>query len=80
MKQNANDGTDHGAAGPMFVAGPKVKGGFHSPHPSLTDLDRGDLKHTVDFRRAYAGLLKDWLNADPTQVLQGDYDPLSLVV
>jgi uncharacterized protein (DUF1501 family) len=80
VKQNANDGTDHGAAGPMFVAGPKVKGGFHSPHPSLTDLDRGDLKHTVDFRRAYAGLLKDWLNADPTQVLQGDYDPLSLVV
>ena len=79
VQQNANDGTDHGAAGPMFVVGPQVQGGFHAPHPSLTDLDRGDLKHTIDFRRVYNGLLREWLNADPTQVIQGDFDPLPLI-
>ena len=79
VEQNANDGTDHGAAGPMFVVGPQVQGGFHAPHPSLTDLDRGDLKHTMDFRRVYNGLLRDWLNADPTQVIHGDFDPLSII-
>ncbi|MEM7806735.1 MAG: DUF1501 domain-containing protein [Planctomycetota bacterium] len=79
VDQNANDGTDHGAAGPMFVVGPKVRPGFHAPHPSLSDLGRGDLKHTIDFRRVYNGMLRDWLNADPSEVIKGDFDPLPLI-
>jgi uncharacterized protein (DUF1501 family) len=52
--QNASAGTDHGTAAPLFVMGGGVKGGLHSAHPSLTDLQDGDLKHTVDFRSVFA--------------------------
>ncbi|MCR6482941.1 DUF1501 domain-containing protein [Amycolatopsis sp. OK19-0408] len=68
---NASQGTDHGTAGPVFVLGPKVKGGFHGAEPSLTDLDDGDLKLTTDFRDIYATLLEDVLGADAGQVLPG---------
>ena len=44
VKANASQGTDHGTAGPVFVAGAPVKGGFYGDEPSLTDLDNGDLK------------------------------------
>ena len=79
VEQNANDGTDHGAAGPMFVVGPKVKPGLHGSHPDLSALDNGDLKFTTDFRTVYAGLLKDWLNSDPTDVLRGEFEPMPLI-
>ncbi len=55
-KQNASGGTDHGTAAPHFVMGGKVKGGLHGVYPSLTDLQDGDLKHTVDFRNVYSTL------------------------
>jgi hypothetical protein len=41
---NASDGTDHGTAGPVFLLGRGVRGGFFGGEPSLTDLDDGDLK------------------------------------
>jgi uncharacterized protein (DUF1501 family) len=66
---NANEGTDHGTAGPVFVAGAPVKGGFVGAQPSLADLDDGDLKPTTDFRDVYATLLADVLGADPAPVL-----------
>ena len=55
-KQNASGGTDHGTAAPQFVMGGKVKGGLHGVYPSLTDLQDGDLKHTVDFRNVYSAV------------------------
>ncbi|MHA6622344.1 DUF1501 domain-containing protein [Pseudonocardia sp. DLS-67] len=66
---NANEGTDHGTAGPVLVAGSGVRGGFVGEQPSLTDLDDGDLKATTDFRDVYATLLTRVLNADPEPVL-----------
>ncbi|MDT7676510.1 MAG: hypothetical protein QOD82_4412, partial [Pseudonocardiales bacterium] len=66
---NANQGTDHGTAGPVFVAGAGVRGGFVGAQPSLTDLDNGDLKPTTDFRDIYATLLTGVLQADPEPVL-----------
>jgi uncharacterized protein (DUF1501 family) len=66
---NANQGTDHGTAGPVFVAGPRVRGGFVGAQPSLTDLDNGDLKPTTDFRDVYATLLSDVLGSDPEPVV-----------
>jgi uncharacterized protein (DUF1501 family) len=68
---NASAGTDHGTAGPMFVAGKPVKGGFYGDQPSLTDLDDGDLKTTTDFRDVYATLLDGVLGSDPGRVLAG---------
>jgi uncharacterized protein (DUF1501 family) len=66
VKANASQGTDHGTAGPVFVAGTPVKGGFYGEEPSLTDLDNGDLKATGDFRDVYFELLSKTLQADPT--------------
>lgn len=66
---NANEGTDHGTAGPVLVAGSGVRGGFVGEQPSLTDLDDGDLKATTDFRDVYATLLTRVLGADPEPVL-----------
>ena len=52
VAENANGGTDHGAAAPMFVVGDKVKAGLLGQYPSLApgDLFQGDLKFKVDFR------------------------------
>ena len=77
--QNASNGTDHGTAAPMFMFGPKVKGGFHSRHPSLTDLDNGDLKYTADFRSVYAELLDNWMSAKSRDVLGGTFKHLRVM-
>jgi len=66
VKANASQGTDHGTAGPVFVAGTPVKGGFYGEEPSLIDLDHGDLKATTDFRDVYYELLSKTLQTDPT--------------
>jgi uncharacterized protein (DUF1501 family) len=63
---NASQGTDHGTAGPVFVAGVPVKGGFYGEEPSLTNLDNGDLKATTDFRDIYHELLARTVGTDPT--------------
>jgi uncharacterized protein (DUF1501 family) len=69
---NANQGTDHGTAGPVLVLGEPVNGGFYGQQPSLTDLDDGDLKFGTDFRSVYATLLDKVLGADPAQILGQD--------
>jgi len=73
VKQNASGGTDHGTAAPVFLVGPSVRPGVFGHHPSLTDLDQGDLKHGVDFRSVYASVLEDWLKAPSEKVLRGSF-------
>ena len=68
---NASDGTDHGTAGTVFVAGRSVRGGYHGDQPSLTALDDGDLRVTTDFRSVYATLLERVLGTDAGRVLDG---------
>ena len=76
---NASGGTDHGTAAPLFVAGPRVKGGFYGDEPSLTDLDQGDLRFTTDFRSVYATMLGQVLGVDPTVSLAKGFGPLPLL-
>ena len=71
---NASAGTDHGTAGPMFVLGARVTGGFYGGQPSLTDLDDGDLKAGTDFRDVYGTVLATVLRTDPASCLDG-YQP-----
>jgi uncharacterized protein (DUF1501 family) len=78
-EENGSQGTDHGTASVMFVAGGAVRGGVHGAYPSLTELENGDLKFTTDFRRVYANLLDKWLGANSEQVLGGKFDHVSLV-
>jgi len=67
--QNASNGTDHGTAAPMFLCGPMVRAGVHGAHPSLSDLDDGDLKFHTDFRSVYTAVLEGWMKADAEAVL-----------
>jgi uncharacterized protein (DUF1501 family) len=69
VKENAQGGTDHGTAGPVFLAGAPIRGGLIGTAPDLARLDNDDLKFVVDFRDIYATLLRGWLNIDPAPVL-----------
>ena len=76
VQENGSRGTDHGAAACLFVAGPSVQGGVVGSHPSLADLDAGDLQFHTDFRRVYATLLDSWLGVDSKLVLAGSWEHL----
>ena len=76
---NASKGTDHGTAGPVFVAGNRVIGGFYGEQPSLSQLVSGDLAVTTDFRDVYASMLYDVLSADPMRVMGGWPTRLKLI-
>jgi uncharacterized protein (DUF1501 family) len=79
VAQNASQGTDHGTAAPMFLVGPMVRQGVIGEHPSLRDLDEGDLKYKIDFRSVYAGVLEGWMKADSKKILEGAYQPVSVM-
>jgi uncharacterized protein (DUF1501 family) len=81
VTENANGGTDHGAAAPMFVIGHKVKSGLHGKYPSLApqDLVNGDLQYNVDFRSVYSGVLEEWLKTKSQPILGAKFKPLTLV-
>jgi uncharacterized protein (DUF1501 family) len=81
VEENGSLGTDHGTATPMFIVGQGIKGGFYGRHPSLTDLDDGNMKMTTDFRRVYATMIREWLGYDrPEIVLKGAFEPLGVFV
>jgi len=79
VSQNASNGTDHGTAMPLFIVGGGVKGGIYGEHPSLTDLDHGDLRFSTDFRAVYATVIEKWLGRNPSDVLGGTYPTLAFV-
>jgi uncharacterized protein (DUF1501 family) len=80
VKQNASNGTDHGTAAPMFLIGPSMKAGVCGSHPSLTDLDQGDLKYGIDFRSVYTSVLEDWMKAPADKILRGKFAKPELIV
>ncbi|MDD5199528.1 MAG: DUF1501 domain-containing protein [Terrimicrobiaceae bacterium] len=79
VQENGGGGTDHGTAAPMFLLGGGVRPGLAGSAPSLTDLDAGDLKHTVDFRSVYATLLEKWLRVPGDKVLGRKFPTLGFI-
>jgi uncharacterized protein (DUF1501 family) len=79
VRENGSTGTDHGTAAPMFLVGPKVHGGFHGEHPSLTSLDEDNQQFTTDFRTVYASVLEDWLGASGQAILGEAFPKLPLI-
>ncbi len=80
VAENASRGTDHGAAAPLWLIGGGVTGGISGAHPSLSDLDDGDLKFGIDFRSVYGTILHDWLGADPSPIIgTGSFPNLGFV-
>ena len=78
VRQNASQGTDHGTAGPMFLAGSSVKSGLIGKHPRLDDLEQGDLKFHTDYRQVYATILEKWFGVESEKVLDGKFKMLEL--
>ncbi len=79
VSQNASQGTDHGTANNLFLIGESVNGGLFNDVPSLNDLDNGDLKYELDFRRVYATVMEQWLDANSKEILKRDYQLLDLL-
>lgn len=79
VAENGSAGTDHGAAAPIFLVGKGVAPGLHGAYPRLDDLDRGDLKHSVDFRQVYAAVLEEWLHTASAPVLGRAFEPLPVI-
>ncbi len=75
VKENGSAGTDHGAGSSLYIMGGGVKGGVFGDHPSLTDLDNGDLKFGIDFRSVYGTIVQDWLGASPVNIIGGGSFP-----
>jgi uncharacterized protein (DUF1501 family) len=80
VSENGSGGTDHGTAGPVFLAGSGVKAGLVGATPSLLNLDprHGDLRRSLDFRQVYATVLEDWLGLPANKALGGTFDRLPL--
>lgn len=77
INENDSTGTDHGTAGPVFLAGAPVKGGLLGDPSNLSEVG-GDLKVQCDFRSIYATILNQWLNVEAKSVLAEDYSTLPI--
>ncbi len=78
-KENGSKGTDHGSGAPLFLVGGKVKAGVVGKHPSLTDLQDGNLKFDTDFRQVYAAVLDKWLGVPHRDVLGKEFKPVEVL-
>lgn len=79
VAENRSQGTDHGAAAPVFLCGsPGLVPGLHGTAPDLDDLDDGDVKCTTDFRSVYAEACR-FVGVDVERVLGASFEPLGLL-
>lgn len=77
VEQNASDGTDHGTAGPVILAGAGLRQGLVGAVPRLDDLQDGDLRHTVDFREVYSAVIENWFRVPSERILKGQWTPVN---
>ena len=80
VEENASGGTDHGTAGPMYILGQQVKGGWYGELPSLDELDdNGNPGFTTDFRRVYTTMIAEWMGFERADsILGGDFPGLGV--
>jgi uncharacterized protein (DUF1501 family) len=78
VSENSSGGTDHGTAGPVLLAGQGVQGGLMGTTPSLLELQDGEPKMGIDFRRVYATVLEDWLGLPSQPALGGAFERLPI--
>jgi uncharacterized protein (DUF1501 family) len=64
----------------LFFVGPTAKPGLFGAHPSLDDLDDGDLKSHTDFRRVYSTIVTDWLHSPVEPVVGMKYDRIPSLI
>jgi uncharacterized protein (DUF1501 family) len=79
VEENGSAGTDHGTAAPVLLLGRGVRPGVHGPNPNLRDLDDGDPRFAIDFRRVYATVLEQWLGCPSGDVLGGRFEQVPVL-
>ncbi|MFQ5653272.1 MAG: DUF1501 domain-containing protein [Planctomycetota bacterium] len=77
--QNGSGGTDHGTAAPHLLIGGSVRGGIYGEQPSLEDLAKDDLRHTVDYRRLYATVAREWWHIRGARSALGDFEAIRCI-
>jgi uncharacterized protein (DUF1501 family) len=70
VMSNASNGTDHGAAAPLFVFGKAVQNGVIGANPTIpsTVTVNDNLPMQFDFRQVYASVLTDWFELPAAEV------------
>ncbi|MEM6454965.1 MAG: DUF1501 domain-containing protein [Acidobacteriota bacterium] len=85
LRQNEDDGTDHGHANMMLVMGGSVNGGLHGTWPGLSNdqlYDNADLAVTTDYRQVLSEILiRRMGNNQLGTIFPGyqDYAPINVV-
>lgn len=79
LSENASQGTDHGTAAPVFLAGSGLSPGVHGPYPDLTRLVDGDPVFAIDFRQVYATILENWLGVPSAPILGQQFKKLDVL-
>ncbi len=84
IMSNSSDGTDHGAAAPLFVFGKDVQQGILGSNPvigpSVSVNDNVPMQY--DFRSVYASVLQDWFcvpSTDLSTVLLQNFQTLPVI-
>lgn len=84
VMSNFSNGTDHGAAAPLFVFGAGVNPGIIGNNPVIpaTVSVNDNVPMSYDFRQVYATVLKDWFGMSDSEVkaamLGGTYQTLPI--
>jgi uncharacterized protein (DUF1501 family) len=78
VDENASEGTDHGTAAPLLLAGAKVKPGVHGTAPKLPTVATVDPATTTDFRQVYQAVLANWLHLPARSALDGQFTPIGV--
>ncbi|OFW29546.1 MAG: hypothetical protein A3H97_01315 [Acidobacteria bacterium RIFCSPLOWO2_02_FULL_65_29] len=81
ITENGSTGTDHGAGALMMAMGGRVNGGLYgsaaslNPDPANPTLENSgaDVRYETDFRSVYAQVIDNWLGADSTSILGGNF-------
>ena len=72
VKENANQGLDHGHGNVMFVMGAGVKGGrYYGSWPGLTNTTDADLLVTTDYRHVLSEVVTTGFGASTASVFPG---------
>jgi uncharacterized protein (DUF1501 family) len=84
IMSNSSDGTDHGAAAPMFVFGNAVESGILGSNPTIpagVTVD-DNIPMQYDFRSVYASILQDWLcvpSQDLNSIMLQNFQTLPII-
>jgi uncharacterized protein (DUF1501 family) len=84
IKSNSSEGTDHGAAAPLFVFGKDVQSGILGTNPTIgsTVSSNDNVPMQYDFRSVYASVLQDWFcvpSSDLSTILLSGFPTLPIV-